>query len=357
MINTAQIKTGFSGLIGYKQPFNPEYAVISDSNLVSESGLTVNSNPYAKIKYLRECQDYEHISDEQFNEVLQNVILDSAVNVCNSVFNEPSQLDSSLLFRNATNFSKLSDVPNGFVGLELDLYNCDDIMFQIPTVYLNFQGNTDLELIVYSTLTQDIIRRQTFTISGSSTKVDLNWTFTASETSVNDKYYFGYIKTDTTPQPYERDYDIASLKTRISHMYCEECYVSGHIGDTLFDLDALSYTSRGIGINPIITTSKDYTEIAIRNKHLFARAVYLEAVIAFLREYLVTDALNFSQRQGVELYNKILLEIEGSQTKDNVIAVKGLRPQLIGEIADIKKHLESLKEDTFGNGFFTYTEA
>lgn len=65
---------------------------------------------------------------------------------------------------------------------------------------------------------------------------------------------------------------------------------------------------------------------------------------------------NRNERQAEELYKKILVEIEGTRAGDNIITVKGLRPQLLTEISDIKKEITSLKEGYLGNGYSVMTE-
>ena len=52
MINVTKIQNSLIGLIGFKQPFNPDYAVVDSNNLLSSSGYFVTDNPYAKIEYI-----------------------------------------------------------------------------------------------------------------------------------------------------------------------------------------------------------------------------------------------------------------------------------------------------------------
>ena len=65
---------------------------------------------------------------------------------------------------------------------------------------------------------------------------------------------------------------------------------------------------------------------------------------------------NRNERHADDLYKKILIEIEGTRASDNVISVKGLRPQLLSEISDIKTEIISIKEGYLGNGYEVITQ-
>lgn len=71
MLDVSKIKSSLSGLVGFEQPFNPDYDIVDLENLLSESGYYVTSNAYAKIEYIKDCQDYKDISDADFNTVLK----------------------------------------------------------------------------------------------------------------------------------------------------------------------------------------------------------------------------------------------------------------------------------------------
>jgi len=38
MINITKIQTALSGLVGFKQPYNPDYAIVDSTNQASSSG-------------------------------------------------------------------------------------------------------------------------------------------------------------------------------------------------------------------------------------------------------------------------------------------------------------------------------
>ena len=136
MINVTKIQTSLIGLIGFKQPFNPDYAIVDASNLLSASGYFVTDNPYAKIEYIKDNQDYISISDSNFNLVLKQLKQSAISNVCNQVFSEYDFLDRNLLFKNATRKTNTNVLPIGFVGYRIEVGNTKNIAFKLNRVLI-----------------------------------------------------------------------------------------------------------------------------------------------------------------------------------------------------------------------------
>ncbi len=111
MINPVTLTSKLTGLIGFRQPVNPDYAVIDSANLLSRSGYFINDNPFVKIESVKDSQDYKDISDIDFNIFLRNKINTSIINVANMVFNENDFIDRQLYYKNALN--KISQTNTG----------------------------------------------------------------------------------------------------------------------------------------------------------------------------------------------------------------------------------------------------
>ena len=75
MIQVSKIQNALLGIVGFNQPYNPSYAIVDADNLLSESGYFVTDNPYAKIEYIKDNQDFLKITDTDFNLLLIVVIV------------------------------------------------------------------------------------------------------------------------------------------------------------------------------------------------------------------------------------------------------------------------------------------
>lgn len=357
MFDVSKIKNSLSGLVGFKQPFNPDYAIVNANNLLSESGYYVNSNPFAKIEYIKDCQDYAKISNEDFNIVLSDIIENSAVNVVNQVFSESSYIDRQVLYKYAYNKFETNPLPNGFVGYRIEVDDTKSIAFKITRVLLDFEGTGTIKLLLFNSAKLNPIREQEVTITTDHQEVVLDWVLNDTDTIYKGDYFLGYIKGDTTTVvPYKRGYKNSEIMSYITHLNIEEIFVPNHSTETLFDISKSYSYNESSGLNPDITVFDDFTDLIIQNRFLFARAIFLSAVINCLQIYISSLRSNRNERQAEELYKKILIEIEGTRGGDNIISVKGLRPQLISEISDIKKEITSIKEGYLGNGYSVITE-
>lgn len=348
MFQVDKIKSNLYGIVGFKQPFDPTYSIVDADNQVSRSGYFASDNPYIKINLLKDTQDYKDISDEDFNIYLKNIQENSIVSVCNNVFNQFDYLDRNLLYKNAHNKVNQSVLSDGFVGYKICVSSEKNIAFKITRVLLDFATTGDFTLLLFNTNKSEPIQSKDITISEKQQEVVLNWVVDNSDVTYKGDYYLGYIKSDTTPIAYKRDYNNSSRMSYFSNLSFDKVQVKGHSTALLFDLTLEEGLSEDIGLNPDITVYEDYTSIIIQNEFLLSKAIQLDMMISVLREYSYSIRSNGGERKADELSNRILAEIEG-QTGSDVLTITGLRPTLIGEITQIGKELRKLNIGYFNN--------
>ena len=348
MFQVGKISDKLYGLVGLRQPFNPTYAILDASNQISRSGYYVTDNPYIKLEYIKDSQDYKNISDADFNLYLKRLQQSSIASLCHKVFNRFDYLDRNLLYKNAQNKVNQSVLTDGFVGYKIEVDSRNDIAFEIKRVLLDFDTTGTFKLMLFNTSKSAPIESQDITITTTTQEFVLDWKVDNSDITYKGDYYLGYIKTGTTPIPYKRDYQSANLMTRFSEIEVEKIQVNGHSTETLFDLTDVEGLSEDIGINPDITIYEDFTDLIINNEALFARAIKIEFSIAILREQINSLRTNANKADAEKQTMRILAEIEGTGG-DNVLKITGLRPTLLGEIKLISKEIDRLKVGYFNN--------
>ena len=357
MLDVSKIKNSLSGLIGFKQPFNPEYAMINAENQLSESGYYVNSNPFAKIEYIKDCQDYAKITDEDFNTVLSDIIENSAINVVNQVFTESSYIDRQVLYKYALNKTETDVLPNGFIGYKIEVDDTKSIAFKITRALLDFEGTGDITLLLFNSAQKTVLKTQVVTIASDHQEIVLDWVLNNTDTTYKGEYFIGYIKSDGFAlSPYKRNYDNSDIMSYTTHLEIDKVIVPNHGTNVLFDLNKVEFLNESTGLNLDISVYDEFTDLIIQNRFIFSRAIFLSSVISSLQIYMTSLRSNRNERQAEELYNKVLIEVEGTRTGDNIISVKGLRPQLLSEISDIKSEITKIKEGYLGNGYNVITE-
>jgi len=342
MINIAKIQTSLIGLIGFRQPFNPDYAIVDADNRVSKSGYFVTDNPYAKIEYIKDNQDYVKITAEDFNLVLNQLKRSAISNVCNQVFSEYDFLDRNLLFKNATKKVNTNVLPIGFVGYRIEVGNTKNVAFKINRVLLDFQGTGNVKLLLWNTAKLEALETKDIEITTDHQEEMLDWVLDNSNDTYKGDYYIGYNTTDLTVTPFKRDYENGNVMSSFKYLCIEQMSVPNHNTETLFDVSTYEGLSEDTGLNFDISVFDDYTDFVINNAYLFARAIQIDCQIQCIQLYLSSLRSNLNQSMSAQLYEKIMIELEGTSS-DSLIKVTGLKNQLIGEISSIRNEIQKIK--------------
>jgi hypothetical protein len=342
VININKIQTAMLGVVGFKQPYNPSYAIVDSANQLSSSGYFVTDNPYAKIEYIKDNQDYLSISNSDFNLFLNDLKKSSISNVCNQVFNEFDFIDRSLLYKNASNKIDVETLPTSFIGYRINISNERNVAFKINRVLLDFQGTGEFTLLLWNTAKKAAIQTKVITITTDHQEVILDWEVNNSDTTYKGEYYIGYINNALTVSPYKRDWNAGTVLSQLTYLFIQPIKVLNHTTNTLFDLTKIDGLSESTGLNFDITVYDDYTDFVINNKMLFARAIQLDAMIGCIQLYLSSLRSNANQAHSAQLYEKIMIELEGT-TAGSIVKVTGLKNQLVGEITSIRSEIQKLR--------------
>lgn len=357
MIDVAKIQDSLVGLIGFRQPVNPDYAIIDSDNLLSESGYFVNDNPYAKIEFLKDSTDYIDIDVVDFNSFLTNLKKTSITNICNQVFSSVDYIDRNVFYKNAFSKVNTENLATGFYGFKIQVSSEKNISFKISRVLLDFEGTGTIKLVLWNNSKLQPLQTKEIEIISDHQEEVIDWVVNNTDTTYKGEYYLGVLFDENSGvRPYKRDWNNADLMSYITYLDIQKVDFIGHTSDTLFDITQLENNQETNGLNFDITVFDDFTDMIINNKSLFARAIYLDVIISFLTHYCTSLRSNRNEQIAKEMYQKLMIEIEGTRPEDSVISVKGLRPQLLTEISTIKQEIEKLKEGYFGIGFNVITE-
>ena len=354
--DVSKIETKFSGLVGFKQPDDPNFFVLDSTNLASSSGYFVNDNPFAKLELLRDTQDYSEIDVAQFNAKLVSVMNSSINSVVSSVFSgvgSQDYLDSDQLFKYPMNRVNLESIPDGFVYEKIDVYKKTDIGIEISSVILDFDGTGDIEIRLYSTAKVSPVFTQTVTITEKSQTIDLNWKIDNTDGVIGGELYFGYDNTGLSVTPFKRDYDQSTIRSNYSCLRTNSGLISGFTGNDIWDLTKDTSISSTTGLNPYITMFNDFTDRAINNKSLFAEAINMECQIQFLNEYVASTRSNKSARLSKQVVSNIISETV--VTDSGASFSKGLKPSLEAMIDRVQKQINKIERGYYGTYFNVVT--
>lgn len=358
MFNTTIVETALLGIVGWKQPNNPDYAIIDAPNLLSTSGYFVNDIPLAKIEYFKESQDYIEISDSNFNELLRTAQKSSITSICNQVFNTEDFRDRNAFYRHANNNVDAEILNDGFVGWKLEVTREKNVAFEITRVILDFKSNfpNDIILQLFNTGDPNPIHTKTISVTEQHEEIELNWEVDNSGDTYKGDYYIGYVKSASTPVPFKRNYNNSNILSEIDSLRITPIEVTGHTGATLFDLDDIDGFSDNIGINPDIIVYDDYTDFIKRNKRLFGRAIQLDMAVRIMDIVATSLRVNRDQNIADDIQVRILQNLNGVDAESGKLKVLSLRDQLLGEVSMIKSEIEKLRQGYFGGRIMVATK-
>lgn len=342
MFNATKIQTALYGLVGFRNPFNPDYQKLDVDNTASRSGLFVTDNDFCKVEHIYDSQDYQGVSDANFNLFVKRKQQDSIVNVCSAVFNSAVFIDRQLLYKNAQNKIATENLPTGFVGYRIKVESEKNIAFSIKRIILDFDGTGDIKLLLFNTAKKAPIKTKDITITTDHEEVVLDWYIDNSDGYYKGEFYLGYINDGLTVNPFKRDYENSNLISLISFMCFEPIIIKNHVTELLWDLTTYEGLSECTGLNPDITVYNDYTDLIVNNENLFAKAIATDLIISCLSVIVASMRSNRTERNGDLMIQKIITEIEG-QKGEGVLTIYGLRPALFKYIGSIKKEIEKLQ--------------
>lgn len=354
MFDATKVSDSLEQIVGFRQPFNPEYAILDADNQVSRSGLFATDNEYCKIEFLRDAQDFAEISDADFNTYLDRKKKDSIINVCNAVFDKPSFIYRDLFYKHEMNKVNLITLPSGFVGFKIEVSQEKNIAISIKRVLLDFSGLGDIKLMLFNTAKAEPLFTKDITIASTHQEVVLDWVLNNTESTYKGDYYLGYNTDGIVPKPFARDYGTSNIISSFTELNIRPIQVLGHNTELLFDLNDVDGMSDATGLNFDMTVFDDYTDLIINNEHLFQKAINYEIIIGCLQTISASIGSNRNTRMGEQTLIRMLAEIEG-QSGEGQIKIIGLRPRLFGNIKRIKKEIQSLQEGYFGGPLMVST--
>lgn len=348
------------GVVGIKNPNNPTYAIIDAPNQLSSSGYFVTDIAHVKIPFFKDAQDFEAITDEDFNELLRDVQKSAIVDVCNMVFanNEDFQ-DRNLFYTNPTNNIEAEVLTDGFVGYEINVKKEKNFAFKITRVILDFKDTfpNDIVLQLYNTGAPAPIESKTISIAQQNQVEQLDWTVDNSSTTYKGDYYLGYIKSATTPVPFKRDYQNSNTISSIEGLSITPMQVKGHSANVLFDLNDTEGLSENIGINPDILCYDDYTDFILRNETLFAPAINLKMAILMLNTSISSIRVNRNQAISAADTERMIQTLDGVEIRGGTTKSPSLRTQLATQITNIQAEVDKLKKGYFGGRIMVSTRS
>lgn len=327
------------GLVGFRNPADPDYQKVDTTNQGATSYRYFTDSPYCKIEYILECQEYIDITKKDFNTLLTNIQKKALMDVLDMIFNDGDLLERELIYPYTTNNVEQESLVDGFVGFRI--YKDANVAFQINRVLTNFATTGTFTMVLLHSNQNEPLFSQEVTITNTGFQeitLDSEWIVDNTD-NFEGRYFLGYIKSDSTPIPYKREYHNSDLIAYFNNMFFETIYVEGHTTNTIFDLDDIDNMSLNTGLNPDISVFDDYTDTILRNKNIIAPAVQMAGQIEMINIVVSSGRTNPVERITKNMINNLLFELEGNPE----LNIYGLKTKFQNEIKRIRESFNKKK--------------
>ena len=344
MFNNIKIQTGLKGLVGIRQPLNPDYAFLDSELVASKSGLYLDDLDMFKVEYFKDTQDFKDATDVQLNGKLKQMEASAISSVCSGVFSTPDLVDRAVLYTHSSDRNETeTQIAGSFYGYKLELSELQNIAFKITQIRLEFDGTGDLELRLYNSQIPTPLFTKAVTINEPFELVNLDWVIDSTMGDNKGEYYFGYV-VNPLLRPFKRNVNDSNVKNVYNNLEVEQIRYDDFNGFT--DNSKILEHNENIGINPDITVFSDYTDLILQNSFMFSKAIQLQWGINVMNSYVSSHRANRDQRIAKEMIVSTLQVIEGVKIDD--FYKQGLRSILSKEISRILDEINKLKQSYFG---------
>jgi len=330
---------GLFGVVGFRQPYDTDYAILSEDITTATSGIYFdNYSSYLTVKNLYNTQPYADISDENFNNWLEQVIKSSINKGLQQCFNKNDLIDKGKLFKYSNIKTEELANYNDFVGYELNVSNRNDISVYINKIYTEFAGTGTVKILLFNDLQIEPIQIKEIAITDKSEKeTEVNWYLP----NTGGKYYVGYLTNGLAVNGIDRDWEKSSKKTDYRAVGVRQVNVKGWDSEVLFDVDDVDYVSETFGLNFDISSYNDYTEFINTNKNMFVDVIGYQFAADMLGMMITSNRTTATERLQK---GNLLLELQGNFTNDELPTFRGVQDKLKKAINNIQKQVVDMPQ-------------
>lgn len=321
--------TALDGLVGFRQPIESGYNVLDSDNLASSSGLMFeDATGIIKVKNIIDSYEYDTLTSDQINDVLDNIRYSAARDVLNIIFNDNSvNLESNTLFPYEEDFLNTYDLTDDFYYIEFVMSPNRRVAISLDNIYLSFNESATFNVYLYhSKSLLPIQTKQITTVANESTKLSLGWIIDSTGT-----YRIGYKKADVgTAKPFQRDFELADIQTcsKYAQIYP---YSANFLANGRIDVNNDNSLTDGYGINLEYSSFMDWTYEITKNKDRFSRAIQLQMAITVADRIITSSRSNITNRLNNDAMQR-LAYVVGNEANGT-----GLKGQFRLEVEAIKR--------------------
>ena len=357
MYNVQRVITALFGRVGWKQPTQPEYAIVTEPNTLTKSGRYFQ-NVYSAvtIKNVMDLQQDADISDEDFNLALEDIQKQAILAMLAATFNSAEVVETVQTFDLEDNLAPtLINSQGKFVGYHVRIGKSQDYATALNSVGLYFDADCTFELQCFIDNSNQPIWAKEVTAVGEELTIvpvdDLVLSYMSNK-SRSRSFYIGYFQDDLgAAKAYDESVEVWNQACG----WWAETFESGVDGPK-FQIP-IDPTSKTYGLNLQFTTYRDFTNRIVAQPQLFDEAVGLQVACNVLELILNSTRSNATERITKEQLGDIFRELNQIESTKEKPYAPGLKARYVGEIYKLQKSfLGQPKVETHSLSYAVYQD-
>lgn len=357
MYNVTRVLDKLLGRVGWKQPTQTEYAIITEPNTLSKSGRYFQDvHAAVSIKNIFELQEDENLEAPGFNSLLEDLQNAAILETLTAVFSSREVVDTIQTFDKIDNVTDSLLTNTGkFVGFKVYIGATNGFATALTSVSLYFDKDITFELKCFVDNKHTPIWTKLVEATGGETTIidveDLVLSY-MSGTSNTTVFYIGY---------FQEDLGLAKAFTESILRYNYGCLWSAQpfeaveaAGKFIIPITPTGYS---YGLNLKFTSYADSTNDIIANAALLDEAVGLQMACKVLELILSSTRSNSVERITKEMLGDIYKSLNQDRSTAAEPYAPGLKARYDGEIKKLHRSFFGVpKIETHSLPYAVYAE-
>lgn len=337
-----RINPVFQGRLGWHQPTISGMPTLSTANKTSTSGRYYDRGFHkaVTIQNYYETQEDAAITDNAFNQLLQDEDQAVIMRLLNAVLNRPQLIEHVPLYTRIANRQSIVIENTGLcVGYRLNI-SSGDYAVNIDSIGLLFDGAATFNMYLFNDLVLlPVQTKSVTTIANTQVRVQMDWVMnyinSSNSGNIGGVWYVAYFQDDLN--------GVHALDEQLNMWTDTTCvgsipFQSAKVGELNFNRVNLSANFRTYGFNMEVSSYRDYTQTVIQNVNLFDEARGLTMAINCIEQILFSSRTNANQRVMQEIAGRLSPSLNMETGKFNANPyVSGLTQQLSRELERINR--------------------
>lgn len=324
--------------VGWQQPTQSDYAILTGDNLVSGSGMYFTDYHKAvTVKNIKDTQEDADISNANFNLLLERMQKAAIIRVLQGVFNRDVIIENLQLYtRENLMYSQQITSSDKFCGIRVRVANDSSYAVRLNSMSLLFSGAGTFNMYCYHSVKGKIWTKSVTTVAGKETIVNVSdLIMSISELAHKaGEYYIGYFQADITGEAINYDHAIYATPS----IFGISGFEADKTASEVYDVDSYVENNLNYGINLELTSVRDFTQVITRNPSMFDEAVGLQMAVDAVELMINSTRSNATERltkdQLTQLYNDLNLATGSDQMPYSA----GLKTRLTREIQRLNRN-------------------